>query len=124
MTAKAMVTPDSMPKTSPQPKSRKDWGSLVMGIPWVTMRDSPRYMKEVARVMIKALIRVTWIRRPLTAPMAAPAARATRMPAQAGAPAWRAEAMQMALKERMDPVERSMAPEAMTHIMPQARISR
>ena len=90
----------------------------------VTIRDSPRYMKEVARVMIKALIRVIWISRPLIVPMAVPAARASRTPAHTGAPACKAVAAQMALKERMDPVERSMAPEAMTHIMPQARISR
>ena len=39
-------------------------------------------------------------------------------------PPFSAMAVQMALKERMDPTERSMAPEEMMHIIPQARSSR
>lgn len=74
--------------------------------------------------MMKALMRVMWTRAPLMAPMAVPAARANRIPAQEGAPACSTDAMQMALKERMEPMERSMAPEEITHIIPQARISR
>ena len=54
----AAVTPDSIPKISPHPSARNAAGSFVMGVPRVTMSDRPRYIYEVARVMMKALMRV------------------------------------------------------------------
>ena len=116
----AMVTPDSMPNISPQPKSRKACGSLVMGMPCVAISDSPRYIYDVARVIIKAFMRVTCMRTPLSAPMEAPMSSATPTQSPTGSSALSAFAMHIALKESMDPTERSMAPEEIMHIIPTA----
>ena len=62
------------------------------------------------------------MRAPFKAPIRPPAAMPVRTAAQISIPPWRASAVRTPQRDTMEPADRSITPDAMTKVMPTARI--